>query len=128
VNVNNFKYSFRGASGSWIVEAPQAPAAAALTAGGTAVWVPTVGNAIPEGAFVGGDDNGESLIVGRAQHEGALIPGKVVASHGVCYVAWGGGEHGKDEYEVLVGSGNWLAGTGSDIPPTALPGEIRVDW
>lgn len=47
--------------------------------------------------------------------------GKVVASHGVCYVAWGGGEHGKTEYEVLVGSASWAPGTGSTIPPNALP-------
>jgi hypothetical protein len=52
--------------------------------------------------------------------------GKVVPTHGVCYVAWGGGEHGKSEYEVLVGSASWVPGTGSDIPPTALPGEILL--
>lgn len=94
-----------------------------MTAGGSAVWVATSGTEIPEGAFVGGEDNGEPLLVGRAQHEGALLPGKVVASHGVCYVAWGGGEHGKSEYEVLVGSAAWAPGTGSTIPPNALPGK-----
>lgn len=103
-----------GATGSWILEAPQ-------TAPGSAVWVGANGSDIPAGAFVGGQDNGEGLIVGRAHHEGALIPGKVVPSHGVCYVAWGGGEHGKGDYEVLVGSATWVQGTGSNIPPTALP-------
>lgn len=95
-----------------------------MTVGGSAVWVPTSGTAIPDGAFIGGEDNGESLIVGRALHEGALIPGKVVASHGVCYVAWGGGEHGKPDYEVLVGSASWAPGRGSSIPPNALPGKF----
>lgn len=109
-----------GATGSWIIEAPQA-SAPIVAGGGSAVWVATSGTAIPAGAFIGGEDNGEGLIVGRAQHEGALLPGKVVASHGVCYVAWGGGEHGKPEYEVLVGSGAWVPGTGSEIPPNALP-------
>ena len=47
----------------------------------------------------GGFDN-EQVYVGRASHEGALIPGKVVPSHGVCYVPWGGQEHGKTEYQV----------------------------
>lgn len=47
--------------------------------------------------------------------------GKVVASHGVCYVAWGGGEHPKTEYEVLVGEGSWIPGTGSTIAPNAVP-------
>lgn len=47
--------------------------------------------------------------------------GKVVPSHGVCYVAWGGGEHGKTEYEVLVGNGTWVHGAGTNIPPNAVP-------
>lgn len=64
--------NFRGAAGSWIIDAPKSEA---LTAGGPAVWVATSGHAIPEGAFIGGEDNGEGLIVGRALHEGALIPG-----------------------------------------------------
>lgn len=69
------EFAFRGATGSWIVEAPQA-AAAYSAGGGGAVWVATSGNALPAGAFIGGEDNGEGLVVGRAQHEGALIPGK----------------------------------------------------
>lgn len=43
---------------------------------GSAVWVAVNGSDIPSGAFVGGHDNGEGLVVGRAHHEGALIPGK----------------------------------------------------
>lgn len=46
-----------------------------MTVGGSAVWVAASGTAIPEGAFIGGEDNGEGLLVGRAQHEGALLPG-----------------------------------------------------
>ena len=47
-----------------------------MTVGGSAVWVAASGTSIPEGAFIGGEDNGEGLIVGRALHEGALLPGK----------------------------------------------------
>ena len=65
-----------GATGSWVIEAPQASAPVAPVGGGTAVWVATSGTEIPAGAFVGGEDNGEGLVVGRAQHEGALLPGK----------------------------------------------------
>lgn len=68
ITLNNF----RGASGSWIIEAPQATP---MVVGGTAVWVATSGTDIPAGAFVGGEDNGEGLVVGRALHEGALLPG-----------------------------------------------------
>lgn len=54
---------------------------------------------MPPNAVPGGFDN-EQLYVARAQHEGALIPGKLVPSHGVVYVPWGGAEHGKTDYEV----------------------------
>lgn len=62
-------------------------------------WVAGQGSQLPPGAVAGGQD-GEELFVGRASHEGALIPGKIVGSHGVCYIAWGGQEHGKTDYEV----------------------------
>lgn len=40
----------------------------------------------------------------------------------MCYVAWGGGEHGKQDYEILVGGrGNWVAVSGKDIPASAMP-------
>jgi hypothetical protein len=67
--------------------------------GGAASWVHAQGGEVPPNAVKGGHDT-EDLYIGRARHEGALIPGKVVPSHGVCYVAWGGMEHGKNEYEV----------------------------
>ena len=63
--------------------------------------MPAAGGEVPPNAVPGGIDN-EQLFVGRARHEGALLPGKIVPSHGVCYVPWGGGEHGKQEYEVRV--------------------------
>ena len=50
--------------------------------------------------MIGGEDDGEILFVGRANHEGAVIPGKVKNSHGVCYIPYGGEEHGKNEYQV----------------------------
>ncbi|XP_070492546.1 uncharacterized protein [Chironomus tepperi] len=105
-----------GATGSWIIEAPTEAVS------GSAVWVPVSGSDIPDNALNGGEDNGETQYVGRAHHEGALLPGKAVKSHGVCYVAWGGGEHGKETYEVLVGNGNWVPTSGDNIPPNALPG------
>lgn len=75
------------------------PAGWSLPSGGAASWVPAQGGEIPPNAVKGGYDN-EDLYVGRARHEGDLIPGKIVPSHGVCYISWGGQEHGKNEYEV----------------------------
>jgi hypothetical protein len=109
-----------GATASWILEAPVHDSPTARSTGG-GVWVGATAATIPDGAFEGGQDSGESQYVGRARHEGALIPGKVVKSHGTCYVPWGGGEHGKDEFEVFVGSGNWVAVSGTNIPPNAIP-------
>lgn len=77
-----------------IVDTPDVPCAS-----GKVDWVPSGEGTVPANAVLGGFDN-ENLYVGRARHEGAVIPGKVVSSHGVCYVAWGGEEHAKQEYEV----------------------------
>lgn len=114
-----------GASGSWIIEQnepePSAPVAAALVSGNAACWVPASDGEIPPNAVVGGAD-GEDMYIGRAQHEGAIIPGKVIAAHKVCYVPWGGVENPKTEYEVLCdGNGVFVPVSGGDIPPNAIP-------
>lgn len=45
---------------------------------GSPRWVPTSGSQVPPGAFVGGKcENGETLYIGRAHHNGSLTPGKV---------------------------------------------------
>lgn len=51
-----------------------------------------------------------------------VIAGKLVPSHGVCYIAWGGQEHPCSSYEVLCSCyGGWVATAGDNIPPNALP-------
>lgn len=122
-----------GAQGEWLIEAicigdhtdhsnasvPSAPAE--LTSSGSICWCDASGGTIPPGSLEGGDD-GEPLYVARANHEGAVIPGKLKPSHGVCYIAWGGEEHGKSDYQVLCGcNGNWVAASGGDIPSNAIP-------
>lgn len=73
-------------------------------------WVGADSGGVPSGGMQGGDDNGEPMFVARASFEGALIPGKLVPSHGVCYVPWGGAEHGVTNYEVLCEcNGNWVS-------------------
>ena len=37
---------------------------------------------------------------------GSLIVGKVQPGHRCCYVPYGGSEHKKEDYEVLVNPGN----------------------
>lgn len=131
-----------GATGTWKIEVPpSAPVAAPLyssppgypggpaPSGGAGNWIDVSGGQVPPGAVVGGQDcSGEPLYVIRAQHEGATLPGKLVPSHGCAYVPWGGLEHGKPEYQVLVGGpNNWVPTSGSNIPPGAFPGGQSED-
>nr|CAD7573543.1 unnamed protein product [Timema californicum] len=99
----------------WNVPASVAPS------GGSATWVDAAGGEVPPNSVPGGFDN-EQVYVARARHEGALLPGKLVPSHGVCYVPWGGAEHGKPEYQVLVGcEPAWVPSVGGQVPDGALP-------
>ncbi|CAG4979729.1 unnamed protein product [Parnassius apollo] len=69
------------------------------------IWVPSRVNKIPVGAVVGGyseDDGSDKLYVGRAAHEGHLIPGKVSPSHRVCYIPYNNKEIPKSSYEILI--------------------------
>jgi hypothetical protein len=52
--------------------------------------------------LAGESEDGESLFVGRVQHEGTVTVGKVQPSHGVCYISYAGQELGFNEFEVLV--------------------------
>ena len=62
-------------------------------------WVRTSGDDTPPRAMQAGFDHGGTpLYVGRAHHEGDLIPWKVNPEHNCCYVPWGGEEHAKEEY------------------------------
>ncbi|XP_029165549.1 uncharacterized protein LOC114936495 isoform X3 [Nylanderia fulva] len=120
-----------GATGDWLIEDPGAtPSAPVEVRGldaGSACWCDASGGMVPPDAVEGGNDDGP-LFVGRAHHEGALIPGKVKPSHSVCYVAWGGEEHGKTDYQVLCGCNpTWVPVSGGSIPPNALPGGETED-
>ncbi|XP_011342741.1 uncharacterized protein LOC105282474 isoform X1 [Ooceraea biroi] len=106
---------------------PSAPLEVRGLDAGNICWCDASGGMIPPGAVEGGNDDGV-LFVGRAHHEGALIPGKVKPSHSVCYVAWGGAEHGKTDYQVLCGCNpTWVPVSGGSIPSNAIPGGETED-
>ncbi|XP_018343738.1 PREDICTED: C3 and PZP-like alpha-2-macroglobulin domain-containing protein 8 isoform X2 [Trachymyrmex septentrionalis] len=130
-----------GATGEWLIEAiccggdygghpsttPSAPAEVRGLDAGSVCWCDAAGGMVPPDAVEGGHDE-EPLFVGRAHHEGALIPGKVKPGHSVCYVAWGGAEHGKTDYQVLCGcKPTWVPVNGGNIPPNAIPGGETED-
>ncbi|CAG0886305.1 unnamed protein product [Darwinula stevensoni] len=66
-------------------------------------WVAASRGSVPAGTLQGGRTaRGEALFIGRCKHAGDLVCGKVHPSHGVCYIPYAGGEHGSQNYEVLV--------------------------
>ncbi|GLH15948.1 Uncharacterized protein GBIM_20346 [Gryllus bimaculatus] len=66
-------------------------------------WMDGSYGGTPDGAVrAGRDRDGDPIFVGRAWHEGDLLPAKVHPSHGVCYIPYGGQELSFPQYEILV--------------------------
>jgi len=120
-----------GSEGDWqIYQGDEAPCGVVpMGSGGAGIWVHGSGGTLPPNPVKGGDDQGEDLFVGRAHHEGDVIPGKVVPGHGVCYVSWAGEEVGVADYEVLTNPGayEWISASGTDIPGNAEEGGKTAD-
>jgi hypothetical protein len=81
---------------------------------------------------IGGHDiNGETLYIGRVSHANDIIPGMVIPSHGVCYVAYGGRAHGYNNYQVLTNPDKtklvWVPEANGEIPSGGLQGGYEVD-
>lgn len=74
---------------------------------------------LPPGAVHAGyDQDRTEIFVGRAWHNGDHLPAKVIPSKQCAYVAWGGEEILKDEYEVLCyGNVMWVKSHPSSVPP-----------
>lgn len=89
--------------------------------GGAPCWIPSRGGQVPPGAVQGGQD-GEPVYVARARHGNELIPGKLLQSHNVAYIPFGGTEHPHAEYEILCGCNpQWVQVSGNQVPPNAVP-------
>lgn len=78
---------------------------------------------VPKDAVVGGrDTDGAQIYVGRASHEGDLLPCKVIPSKKVAYVAYNGSEITKQNYEILVGGDlQWTRERNGGVPRGAFP-------
>lgn len=56
---------------------------------------------VPTDAVIAGHDiDGATIYVGRAFHEGDMIPAKVIPSKQIAYVPFGGSEIPKYDYQV----------------------------
>merc|ERR1711973_392343 len=90
------------------------------------VWVCSSGGEDVKGAITVEATESETMYVGRASHEDDLVPGKVHKSHNVLYVPWGGDEHAKESYQVLVADANakyeWISSSSGEIPNGAIQG------
>ncbi|XP_044578754.1 natterin-3-like [Cotesia glomerata] len=72
---------------------------------------------------IGRDLDGAHLVVGRAHHHGDLLPAKAKPEHGVAYVAHGGAEHIKHDFEILMPAEfHWIPSRHGQVPPGAVEG------
>lgn len=85
-------------------------------------WVSSSGcNIVPGTVHAGSDADGDAIYVGRAYHDGDLLPAKVIPSKGCAYVAYGGQEHVKHDFELLAGYGyGWVPDSNGSVPPGAI--------
>lgn len=63
-------------------------------------WVPANATMFPQGAIVGGYENGRKLFICQASYQGGVHPGKVVGAN--CNFGFGGQEISASYYNVLV--------------------------
>lgn len=77
---------------------------------------------MPELAVVGGhDSDGTTLFIGRAHHDGDLLPVKINPSNRSAYTCCEGYEIFKNHYEVLCGTGySWMQCENNIIPGNAV--------
>ncbi|XP_043492095.1 natterin-3-like [Polistes fuscatus] len=88
-------------------------------------WVHrSAGLSIPETAVVGGRDiDGSTIYVGKAYHEGDVLPAKIIPDKNVAYVCYNGEEHPKSDFEVLCQSEYvWEFCSNGSIPADAVAG------
>lgn len=73
--------------------------------------------------IAGNDVDGAPIYVGKAFHEGDLIPAKVIPSKNVAYVSYNGMEVQKHQFEVLCnGNVSWVPSGHGQIPHNAVVG------
>ncbi|CAB3222313.1 unnamed protein product [Arctia plantaginis] len=83
---------------------------------------------LPGALLVGTDADGADIYAGRAYHEGATLPAKVIPSKSACYISYDGEEVLKDEFEVLVSIiFTWKFSKDGLVPPDALEAGSTAD-
>lgn len=79
---------------------------------------------MPRDAVLGGrDTDGAQIYVGRAEHQGDLLPCKVMPSKKIAFISHNGAEIAKHNFDILVGSDvKWKKERNGKIPKDSYPG------
>ncbi|XP_063980312.1 natterin-4-like isoform X1 [Diachasmimorpha longicaudata] len=78
---------------------------------------------VPGMVTVGHDLDGSCLVVGRAHHQGDILPAKAKPEHGIAYVPYGGNEIMKHDFEVLMPvEFRWVPSRHGQVPHGAVEG------
>ncbi|CAH4028970.1 uncharacterized protein LOC123715882 isoform X1 [Pieris brassicae] len=88
--------------------------------GGKLHWVAIEDHKLPQDAMIGGFEK-NPIYIARAMYSGSLCPGKYVPEERKAYVAWGGEEHEKSNFQILCGyNAKWVLCTDDNIPENAF--------
>lgn len=74
----------------------------------------------PDGVFAGKERDGAPIFVARAFYGGDLLPGKFIPCIQKAYFPFEGFEISVDEFEVLTGTGSWVASSNGSVPTGAF--------
>ncbi|CAL7941812.1 unnamed protein product [Xylocopa violacea] len=77
---------------------------------------------------IGRDLDGMQLVVGRAVHNGDMLPAKVKPEHAIAYVCYEGSEHIKRDFEILMPADfHWIHAREGYVPPHAVEAGTTVN-
>ncbi|XP_023032978.1 uncharacterized protein LOC26529673 [Drosophila willistoni] len=86
-------------------------------------WVrSSVNSPLPPNAFLAGrHSDGSDMYVGRAIHEGDILPAKLIPRKRKAFISYDRLEHEITHYDVLVGQGyDWVASGDGLVPDDAV--------
>lgn len=90
--------------------------------GGQLHWVSYNANSdnLPQDAFIGGFEDGETIYIASAKHSGSQCLGKYVPSKHCAFVPWGHREHKKEKFKVIYTNNNIVFAVPSANPACFL--------
>jgi Protein of unknown function (DUF3421) len=76
---------------------------------------------VPNAVLAGNDSDCSPIYVGRASHEGDLLPANVIPSRQAAYVGYRGQEISKNHFDVLSGNTfTWVKDQNGNVPKDAV--------